>query len=343
VSAVHRVRLPAGAVVLVEVGHTVEPAETLATRRAAHGGASLPIAARLRRPPDSAAELLTVVPGAQVEAGDRLADDGRGHVVTAPEAAIFLAYDRGDGRALLAPLGETEPILGHVRGEISSVEPDAIEIRIAGALLTGVGGYGRAVHGALSVAVDDPLDELRAGAIDVGASGRILVGGSRASAETLTRARAMGVAGIVLGGILDKELRDFEATQSRRREVGGIGEDFAIIVLEGYGKVGLDVDLFGWFKRHDGHMASLFGGDARLYVYGADAAPARRTFPRAGDRVVAHRRPYAGVGGRLSRVLEMLHATPAGIPARSGLVRFDDGRSAIVPLADLEATEPLSD
>jgi hypothetical protein len=340
VSAVHRVRLPAGATVLVEVGHGVEPAETLATRRAAHGGASVAIASRLRRAPDRAAEMLRVAPGTQVAAGDVLADDGRGHTVTAPAAAIFLAYDRDDGRALLAPLGEAEPILGHVRGEVSAVEADAIEIRIAGALVTGVGGYGGAVHGPLAVAVDDPLDELRAGAIDVGSSGRVLVGGSRASAEALTRARAMGVAGIVLAGILDKELRDFEATQSRRRELGGIGDDFALIVLEGYGKVGLDADLFAWFRRHDGHMASLFGGDARLYVYEADPVPIRRTFPRAGDRVIAHRRPHAGVGGRLVRVLESLHATQAGIPARSGLVRFDDGRSAIVPLANLEATEP---
>jgi hypothetical protein len=339
-SAVHRIRLPAGATVLVEVGHAVEPSETLATRRAAHGGTSVPVAARLRHPPQRAAEMLTVAPGAEVEAGDRIADDGHGRVVTAPEAAIFLAYDRGDGRALLAPLGEPEPIVGHVRGEVSAVEPDAIEIRIAGALLNGVGGYGMAVHGPLTVAVDDPLDELRAVAIDVGSSGRILVGGSRASAETLTRARAMGVAGIVLGGILEKELRDFAAIQSRRRAVGGIGDEFALIVLEGYGKVGLDVDLFAWFKRHDGLMASLFGADARLYVYGADPTPVRRTLPRAGDRVIAHRRPYAGVGGRLVRVLEPLHATPAGIAARSGLVRFDDGRSALVPLANLEATEP---
>jgi hypothetical protein len=343
VSAIHRVRLPSGARVVVEVGRGVEPDDTLATRRAVHGGASVPVAGRLRRAPDRAAEMLTVAPGAELEAGDTLADDGRGHVVTAPETAIFLAYDRGDGRALIAPLGEPEPILGHVRGEVAVVDADAIEIRIAGALVTGVGGEGRAVHGALSVAVDDPLDELRAGAIDVGSSGRILVGGSRASAESLTRARAMGVAGIVLGGILDKELRGFEATQSRRREMGGIGDDFAVIVLEGYGKVGLDVDQFAWFKRHDGHMASLFGADARLYVYDAGPMPARRTLPRTGDRVIAHRRPHAGVGGRLVRVLESLHATPAGIFARSGLVRFDDGRSAIVPLANLEATEPPAD
>ena len=48
--------------------------------------------------------------------------------------------------------------------------------------------------------------------------GRIVVGGSRASAEALIRARAMGVAGMVLSGMLDKELRDFEAIQQRRRE-----------------------------------------------------------------------------------------------------------------------------
>jgi hypothetical protein len=339
-SAVHRVRLPAGATVLVEVGHRVEPAEVLATRRAALGGVSLPVAARLRRSPDAAAELVTLRPGSQLAPGDVLADDGRGRQVTVADSSLFLAYDRADGLALLAPLGAPEPIVGHVRGEVASVTDDAIEIQVGGALVPGIGGSGGAVHGELVVAVHDAGDELRASAIDVGSSGRILVGGSRASAETLTRARAMGVVGIVLGGVLDKELRDFEATQARRRETGGIGGDFAVLVVEGYGKVGLDADLFAWFVRHDGHMASLFGEAGRLYVYDASPPPARRVLPRAGDRVVAHRRPYAGLGGRLVRTLKGGHATPAGVVARAGLVRFDDGRSAIVPLANLEATEP---
>jgi hypothetical protein len=201
-------------------------------------------------------------------------------------ACVFLGYDADDGTALVAPLGGAQPILGHVRGEVESVTRDAIEIRVAGALVAGVGGSGNAVHGGLLMGVRDPAEELRAGAIDVGATGRIVVGGSRASAETLTRARAMGAVGIVLGGALDKELRDFEATQARRREMGGVAGDFAVLVVEGYGKVGMDAQLFEWFRSHAGRMASLFGDAARLYVYDADPPPTRRVLPRAGNRVV---------------------------------------------------------
>jgi hypothetical protein len=166
-----------------------------------------------------------------------------------------------------------------------------------------------------------------------------VVGGSRASAETLTRARAMGVAGIVLGGVLDKELRDFEATQARRREVGGVRGDFAVLLLEGYGKVGLDPGLFAWFREHDGHLASLFGDEAQLYVYEAEPPPIRRGLPRPGDRVIAHRRPHAGQSGTLQRVLDGAHAAESGVVGRAALVRFEDGRAAIVPLANLEATQ----
>lgn len=339
-SVTHRVRLPVGATTLVEIGHLVEPAEVLATRRPPGGGTSLPVASRLRRSAAEAVDLLSVRPGTVLEAGERLAEDGNGREVLVPHACLFLGYDADDGTALIAPLGATEPILGHVRGEVMSVKAEAIEIRVAGALVAGVGGSGPAVHGELRMAVHEPGEELRAGAIDVGATGRIVVGGSRASAETLTRARAMGVAGIVLGGVLDKELRDFEATQLRRREVGGVRGDFAIVMIEGFGKVGLDAELFAWFQSHEGRLASLFGDAGRLYVYDADPPPARRALARVGDRVIAHRRPFAGWGGELIRVLDLPHATPAGVAARSGLVRFEDGRSAIVPLANLEATEP---
>ena len=341
-SVVHRVRLPVDATPLVEAGHAVEPAEVLATRRPPGEGRPIGVAAALRRSAAAAAECLRVRPGTALEAGEILAADGRGREVRVPDDCLFLGYDPVDGSALVAPLLDTEAIIGHVRGTVTRVAPDSIEIRVAGARVAGVGGSGGAVHGELRVAVHGPGDELRASAIDVGTTGRILVGGSRASAETLTRARAMGVAGIVLGGVLDKELRDFEATQLRRREIGGERGDFAILLVEGFGKVGLDPDLFAWFTAHDGRVASLFGSSGALYVYDADPPPARRALPRPGDRVIAHRRPHAGMSGELLRVMRGLHATPAGIVARSGVVRFDDGLTAAVPLAHLEAAERLS-
>jgi hypothetical protein len=337
-SVVHRIRLPVGATPMVEVGHEVEPAEVLATRRRPGPGRSLAVASRLRRSAADAAECLLVTPGTTLEAGEVLARAGE-REVRVPHASLFLAYDRDDGSALVAPLLDSESIVGHVRGEVTEVDPDAIEIRVGGALVGGVGGSGSAVHGELRLAVHEPAEELRAGSIDVGATGRILVGGSRASAETLTRARAMGVAGIVLGGVLDKELRDFESTQRRRRQVGGPDASFAVLLIEGFGKVGLDAALFEWFRAQDGKMASLFGDSARLYVYDADPPPARRALPRPGDRVISHRRPFAGMAGELLRELDGPHAAASGVVARSALVRFDDGLTAVVALANLEATE----
>jgi hypothetical protein len=338
-SVVHRVRLPVGAVAMVEPGHAVEPAEVLATRRTPGAGTTIQVASRLRRSATDAAACLQVLPGALLEPGAPIAADDRGREVRAPYALLYLGYDREDGSALVAPLGGNEPVLGHVRGEVTVVEPEGIEIEVAGALVSGVGGTGAAVHGELRVAVRDPGEELRASAIDTGATDRIVVGGSRASAETLTRARAMGVAGIVLGGLLDKELRDFEAVQQRRHRIGGSQRGFAILVLEGYGKVGLDPRLFAWFQAHEGRMASLFGETARLYVYDAGRPPARRGLPGAGDRVIAHRRPNAGRTGHLLRVLPMDHAAASGVSARAAIVRFDDGHTAVVPLPNLEALE----
>ena len=339
-SFTHRIPIPQGSRLSVAVGDEVRPDQELALRRTPLESQTVAVAGPLRRRPELAAGLLLRPPGSFVDAGEPIAQASDGRQVLSPVAGLLLAYSRTDGNAIIAPLGPEEPILAHITGRVSGIDPGAIMIEVQGAALDGVGGTGEAVHGELVLSVQEPGEELRAAAIDVGSRGKIVVGGSRASAETLTRARAMGVAGIVLGGVLDKELRDFEAIQRRRREVGGLAGSFGLLLLEGFGKVGLDAGLFAWFTRHAGHTASLFGAEHRLYVYDAAPPPMRRSLPGFGDRVVAHRRPFQGRSGELVGFVDGMHMTPSGIPARTALVRFEDGRTTPVPLANLEATEP---
>lgn len=336
--AVHRIPLPRGAVPQVRTGSQVRPDQVVASRREVRQPVRLPVAAALGRRPLEAAALMLVAPGDRLEADQPIARGPDGREVRSPEHAILLAYSRTDGTALLVTLGAETPVIGHVSGSVLQVTSRFISVAVPGARLEGVGGMGDAVHGELAVAVHSHDEELRAGAIDVSAAGKILIGGSRASAETLTRARAMGVAGIVLGGILDKELRDFEAIQRRRREIGGMSGSFAVVLLEGYGKVAMDGQLFAWFRHHAGHTASVFGADRIVYVH--EAAPPPRRTPRAavGDRVIIHRRPFHGRSGVLVGILDELHATPSGIGAPTALVRLEDGRLAPIPLANLEAT-----
>jgi len=341
-ASLHRIHLPRGTSVTARVGAAIRPDEVIGLRRGALAPVHVPISRPLHRPPGEIGDVLIVRPGERVEAEQPLALIDGGAAVTAPVAGLVLSVSRRDGTLLLAPLGPEEPVISHVRGRVRSIEEGALVIEVPAARLRGVGGSGDAVHGELVIGVATPEDELRASAIDSGATGKILVGGSRASAETLTRARAMGVAGIVLGGVLDKELRDFDTIQRRRSEAGGMTGAFGILLVEGFGKVGIDPQLFAWFRAHNGRVASLFGADRLLYVYEAAPLPERRPMARVGDRVIAHRRPFQGRGGVLVALLDDLHAAQSGIPARMALVRFEDGRLAPVPLANLEATLPLA-
>ena len=51
--------------------------------------------------------------------------------------------------------------------------------------------------------------ELRAQHVDVGAAGNIIVAGARMDAEALTRARAVGIRGVIVAALGIKEQRDF--------------------------------------------------------------------------------------------------------------------------------------
>lgn len=339
-ASLHRIHLPRGTLVTVLVGAEILPDEVIGLRRGAMAPVHVALTRPLHRQPSEVDEVLTVRPGERVDADQPLALLDGGAAVTAPMPGLVLSVSRRDGTLLLSPLGPEEPVISHVRGRVRAIEEGALVIEVPAARLRGVGGSGEAVHGELVIGVASPENELRASAIDSGATGKILVGGSRASAETLTRARAMGVAGIVLGGVLDKELRDFEAIQRRRSEAGGMTGSFGILLVEGFGKVGIESQLFAWFRKHAGRVASLFGADRLLYVYDAAPLPERRALARVGDRVIARRKPFQGRGGVLVALLDNLHAAQSGIPTRMAIVRFEDGRLAPVPLANIEATVP---
>src|SRR4029077_7894487 len=118
-------------------------------------------------------------------------------------------------------------------GTVAGIQPGAeLRVRAAGLALLGAFAAGSAAHGRLELA-PDPFGELRAGGIDVGRAGSILVVGARIDAEALTRARAMGVRGIVVASLAGKDLRDVLASERRRRAALHGAPPFGILVLEG--------------------------------------------------------------------------------------------------------------
>ena len=149
-----------------------------------------------------------------------------------------LLFEAG-GRWRVAVGEHVEQIETPVAGVVRDVRPGiGITILAEGRMLRGVEAQGDPTRGVLAVGAthgdaSGPGLVLRHGSLDVGLAGTILVVGSRIDAETLTRARAMGLRGIVVAGLAGKERRDFIASEGRQRAALHRLPTFAVLVLDG--------------------------------------------------------------------------------------------------------------
>jgi hypothetical protein len=311
-----RFPLPPGDRPLVEAGATVEAGEPLLehirdrhivevdARSGADGATWLPgtrwAPAPGRRGADYEGELLAPVPGKR----------DRWRLVT------------GEHR---------DQVPSPMRGVVTEVQPGAeIRLRATGLALRGAFAAGSAAHGRLELATD-PFGELRPGGIDVGRAGSILVVGSRIDAEALTRARAMGVRGIVVASLPGKELRDFQASERRQRAGLHPTPPFGVLALEGALRRPLPplvMTLLEWLAGQD--VALLV--DPPALVFEADGLELPSVDP---DRVRIRRGANAGVEGRALGPAGPRRFAAGGV-LEAAWVAIDDEPPLDVPLGDLE-------
>jgi hypothetical protein len=109
-------------------------------------------------------------------------------------------------------------------------------MRCDGIGLCGAFAVGDPAHGPLVIVVDGPDAEVPASRVDIRGAGAILVVGARVDVETITRARATGVGGMIVGGMTGKDLRDMAASLARQEAALHSSPPFALLALDGYGK-----------------------------------------------------------------------------------------------------------
>lgn len=242
-----------------------------------------------------------------------------------------------DGTARVALGRSTQVVASPVEGEVEEVEAGHIAIRSAGIGLPGRIGWGQPVHGRLMLGVDAPDAELRASAIDIAAAGSILVAGARLDIEALTRARAIGVAGIVCGGLVGRELRQLEESDVRQRASLHASAPFGVVALDGYGRRIVPTHAWELLVAAAGRPAGLFP-DSRLVVVGGE--PAHLDLPEHEPSAV---RIVSGQGsGSVVRLVGLAGPMrrPGGMYLPCGFIEETgpDGspRRRIVPLSDLE-------
>lgn len=234
------------------------------------------------------------------------------------------------GRWRLAVGEHVETLEAPVAGIVRAVHPGVgIVLDVSGRGLPGVAALGDPARGVLALA--HGVDQDPRTTVDAGSAGRILVASGRADAQTLTKARAMGVRGIIVTGLAGKERRDFLASEARQRAALQPLPTFAVLVLDGAVRRELASPVRALLESLAGHEVGIVPDPPRLVF---DVPSVGIPEPEAGY-VRARSGPLAGQEGHWEGLAGMRRFA-AGIHLESGWVRFGSDDPVAVPLGDLE-------
>jgi len=238
---------------------------------------------------------------------------------------------RSGGRWRIAGGERPEPLESPVAGVVHEVRPGAgVTIRSTANAVVGQTALAGPSWGKLQVATGAD-GELRAQHVDVGMAGSIIVAGARMDAEALTRARAVGIRGIVVAALGIKEQRDFLASERRgRAAVHGL-PPFGILVLDGASRRPIASPLMALFEAIEGGMVAIVGDPPALVI---DDPSVLLPVPPS-DLVRVRSGPLAGAEGAWAG-LAGPRRFPAGVTLEAAFVRFGGRPPVAIPLGDLE-------
>lgn len=272
------------------------------------------------------------VPG-EARSGDWWVAPGRRHGLRRGRPGVTageLLYRAQDGWVAVAG-DRTDVVEAPVAGIVREVSAGiGISIATGSIGIAAVAIAGGPSRGRLEVAA--PADgELRTGALDIRRAGAVVAVGSRVGPEAITRARAMGIRGLIAGGVATRDLRELAASEARQRASLQSVPAFATLALEGHVRAPIASPVATILAAIAGRDVALVGEPPFLLVDGLTAPP---PMPPA-DLVRVRSGPGIGTEGRWGG-LAGRRRFDAGVHLEAGLVEVEGSGTIVVPLADLE-------
>ena len=352
--------LPLPGVVLVNRGDIIRSDQPVARAELPGKVHPLNLANQLGVAPDEIKEYLIKKEGDPVQKDEVLAENKPlikwfKTEITSPITGKVESLSTVTGQVLLREPPRVLELLGYVDGTIVEIHPNqGVTVEAACSLVQGIFGIGGETSGALVVAVTSPDEALTPNHLRPDMKGKIVVGGSFLSAETMAKAKELGVAGLVVGGIHDKDLRallgyDLGVAITGTEQVG-----FTLILTEGFGTIPMAQKTFALLSAHAGEKASISGAtqiragvirpeiiipQKAGSVAEADVARPERGGIQIGDPVRIIRDPLFGKIGQVSALPSDLQKIPTESEVRVLEVRFPDGQVAVIPRTNIEVIE----
>jgi preprotein translocase subunit YajC len=211
-------------------------------------------------------------------------------------------------------------------------EGEGVAILATATTFCGVKGVGKLHFGEIKV-VGRGGDILLPQDLDSDCREKIVVGGAQLATDTIEKALAIGVVGLVTSGINFREAVSFSS-----REKAGLG----LLILEGYGLHQFDNEILGLLQNLDGRYSALNGEDAMLLVstdgHGRKQSGQPWKELKAGDTVRGVIGPELGRVGKVTKVEENESVVASGLKSRLVKIETKEGDISI-PWQNLEILE----
>jgi len=353
-------RLPIKGEVLAKKGDRVT-ADTVVARTHLPGNVQLVnVASKLGLPPEDLPSVMVKKDGDPLKKGEPLATT-KGFFglfkanVPSPCDGTLESISTVTGQVILREPPTPIEVDAYLDGEVVDVLPgEGVVVEAFGTFVQGIFGVGGERTGEIKVVVDNPGVPIDASRIDASLKGKIAVGGSHVTWDGLQKAIQVGASGIVVGGFDDPDLRRLLGKDLGVAITGS--EDIAttLILTEGFGEIAMAGATFDLLKSREGRKASINGAtqiragvirpeivvpmpEARATA--ADAAAARGAGLEAGSCIRVIREPHFGRLGIVTDLPNELQVMESELKVRVLKVKFDDGREALLPRANVEMIE----
>ena len=352
-------RLPLKGDVLVQVGQVVTP-ETIVARASLPGlMQSVKVAAQLGIGADEMPSALLVKEGDTVEKGQILAATKAFFGMFKSEAKSPTGGVIETISAVSGNVGVRQPPLpidltAYLSGTIAeTTSGEGVIVQTEGALIQGIFGIGGERVGEIQVVSKSPDSDLTEAEITPALAGKIIIGGANISGAALRKASEVGVTGIVVGGIIDKDLIAFLGYDIGVAITGHENITLTLVITEGFGTIAMARRTFELLKSLEGKSASINGatqiraGVIRPEVIVPLPPSAQTINAETGDEgslaigtpIRLIREPYFGKLATVAALPPQLTIVGSGASVRVLEAALDDGTVVTVPRANVEIIE----
>ena len=355
--------LPLPGTVLVSAGDAVTSATVVARAELPGKVHVVNLVNQLGILPEDLPDYMVKRVGERIQQGDVLAETKAFITwfktqVRAPITGTVETISTATGQVILREPPRPVELFAYLDGTVAEVLPgQGARVETTCAFIQGIFGIGGETWGTLVLGVASPEEDVTAAHFTSAHAGKIVVGGAFVGAEALAQAKTVGVKGIVVGGMHDKDLRTLLGYDLGVAITGTETVGFTLVLTEGFGRIPMARRTFELLRKLDGRKASISGAtqiragvirpEIIVPLAPGEQIPGIETGQRGevrggvkvGDPVRVIRAPFFGRIGEVVGLPSDLQMIPTESRVRVMEVQFTDGSRAVIPRANVEVIE----